>query len=670
MADYLVQEDGTSKILLEGGSGALLLETGGTVFTLTASDTGLAVTDSLVSTRSHAVTDTGLTLTDSVSGGGGPAVALTDTGLTVTDSLASVAGPAITDRGLTFGTVLWVRKNTNRVSVTLNEDTGLTVADSITVRPTRKPTDTGVTVTTATPQRLVSRAQPTTTGLTVADSITDIERRFVTITDTGLTFSDSIFGGHGLTVQGMGGFASQPILDNFNRANENPLSDSGQWTKVPVFGGGGNLQLISNQVTGTVVLGNNAMSFSGAGTFGDLDVWATLGHVPAGTYAGVIARQNVTSVIGTGQNCYQLLSVPSSNEILLQFVNLGGGVTFVGSWPITTGDGDAIGLRCVGNVLTAYYRPAGGAWQLLGSVTDNNAPWAGYAGLITNNTTTRLDDFGASLPGGTDRIIKTARKFPTDTGLSFSDGGIAFPIFDVGLNFSTTLIKSAFRPRSITDTGLTIADSAGNITITDTGLSFSTSLVAQRVVPRGLTDTGLTFSDSLRHVARKVVSDTGLSFTDAMVVRKNGGSTSVSLTDIGVTVTTSISKSGHYFRPIGIYAGDTGLSISDGIRRTVTPPQPPPARPSANFTSSVAGETVTFTDTSTPGSAPIGSWAWSFGDGNTSSATNPVHTYGAPDTYNVTLTVVTVYGHSSVTKPVTTSDAPVGFGTHIDAVIF
>jgi gliding motility-associated-like protein len=45
---------------------------------------------------------------------------------------------------------------------------------------------------------------------------------------------------------------------------------------------------------------------------------------------------------------------------------------------------------------------------------------------------------------------------------------------------------------------------------------------------------------------------------------------------------------------------------------------------------------VQFTDLST---GPISTWAWNFGDGNTSTLQNPAHTYTAPGTYTVTLTV-------------------------------
>lgn len=48
---------------------------------------------------------------------------------------------------------------------------------------------------------------------------------------------------------------------------------------------------------------------------------------------------------------------------------------------------------------------------------------------------------------------------------------------------------------------------------------------------------------------------------------------------------------------------------------------------------------VQFTDASVPTSAPIVSWQWSFGDGNTSTARNPGHTYVNPGVYTVRLTV-------------------------------
>jgi len=61
--------------------------------------------------------------------------------------------------------------------------------------------------------------------------------------------------------------------------------------------------------------------------------------------------------------------------------------------------------------------------------------------------------------------------------------------------------------------------------------------------------------------------------------------------------------------------------------------------PTANFSFSTSGLTATFTDASTDAGGTISTHAWTFGDGATSSATNPSHTYAAAGTYNVTETV-------------------------------
>lgn len=76
--------------------------------------------------------------------------------------------------------------------------------------------------------------------------------------------------------------------------------------------------------------------------------------------------------------------------------------------------------------------------------------------------------------------------------------------------------------------------------------------------------------------------------------------------------------------------------------------------------------TVTFTDSST--NTPT-SWAWNFGDGNTSSIHNPTHVYYTPSTaYTVTLTATNAAGSDSEVKTsyITTSvpDYPVASFTH------
>jgi len=63
------------------------------------------------------------------------------------------------------------------------------------------------------------------------------------------------------------------------------------------------------------------------------------------------------------------------------------------------------------------------------------------------------------------------------------------------------------------------------------------------------------------------------------------------------------------------------------------------AAPVANFSFTTSGLTATFTDSSTDSDGSIVSRSWNFGDGSTSTATNPSRTYAAAGTYSVSLTV-------------------------------
>ncbi|HZY32775.1 MAG TPA: protease pro-enzyme activation domain-containing protein [Rhodanobacter sp.] len=78
--------------------------------------------------------------------------------------------------------------------------------------------------------------------------------------------------------------------------------------------------------------------------------------------------------------------------------------------------------------------------------------------------------------------------------------------------------------------------------------------------------------------------------------------------------------------------------------------------PVANFSDSISGLTVNFTDSSTDSDGTIASRAWTFGDGSTSTATNPSHTYAAAGTYSVSLQVTDNGGATNTkTQSVTVS---------------
>ncbi len=90
-----------------------------------------------------------------------------------------------------------------------------------------------------------------------------------------------------------------------------------------------------------------------------------------------------------------------------------------------------------------------------------------------------------------------------------------------------------------------------------------------------------------------------------------------------------------------------GFLNANAALLSISTNNPPVAAFSGTPTSGTYPLAVTFTDASTY--TPT-SWAWDFGDGGTSTAQNPSHTYTAAGTYTVVLTATNAYGSDSETK--------------------
>ncbi|MEA2464661.1 MAG: hypothetical protein QOJ98_2408 [Acidobacteriota bacterium] len=77
--------------------------------------------------------------------------------------------------------------------------------------------------------------------------------------------------------------------------------------------------------------------------------------------------------------------------------------------------------------------------------------------------------------------------------------------------------------------------------------------------------------------------------------------------------------------------------------------------PVAKFTATIDGKQVNFVDQSTGNPTR---WSWEFGDGASSGAQHPVHTYAAAGTYTVTLTVINDAGSNETSQAVKIEAAP------------
>ena len=117
----------------------------------------------------------------------------------------------------------------------------------------------------------------------------------------------------------------------------------------------------------------------------------------------------------------------------------------------------------------------------------------------------------------------------------------------------------------------------------------------------------------------------------------------------------------HYYPSPGTYTvclTSTNNCGSDSICNTVTIVCDLPA---ADWSESSSGYDASFTDASTQSPS---SWLWDFGDGNTSTQQNPMHTYSAPGTYTVCLTSTNSCGSDSTCYSVDiVCDSPVAAWT-------
>jgi subtilase family serine protease len=153
----------------------------------------------------------------------------------------------------------------------------------------------------------------------------------------------------------------------------------------------------------------------------------------------------------------------------------------------------------------------------------------------------------------------------------------------------------------------------------------------------------------------------GASMTFAIVAQPAHGT--VTLTNASTGAFTYTPASGYSGSDAFTFDAKDSAGTSNTATESVTVKAPTAGNPVANFTDTVSGLTVNFTDSSTDTGGTISAHAWTFGDGSSSTAASPSHTYAAAGTYSVTETVTDSTGATSSKTASVTVTAPAPGGT-------
>jgi len=149
-------------------------------------------------------------------------------------------------------------------------------------------------------------------------------------------------------------------------------------------------------------------------------------------------------------------------------------------------------------------------------------------------------------------------------------------------------------------------------------------------------------------------SNTGLSPLKVKFLDQSTGVPTSWLWDFGDGTTSTLQRPAHSYASSGAYTVSLTVANELGVDTTVRTDYvlvdviPPVASFSGTPVQGLSPMIVDFADESTGGIPDT--WDWDFGDGGTSTAPQPSHTYTASGIYDVTLTVANAYGSDTFTR--------------------
>jgi RHS repeat-associated protein len=197
------------------------------------------------------------------------------------------------------------------------------------------------------------------------------------------------------------GGPTTPILDDFNRADEDPLSQGGAWAARDPIGGTATLKVVSNVAAPRVT--SQTVSYRTTVYPGDMEAYATVAAVANQDLGVNTMVLNIRQVGGQGWDGIYLGWRDKTTGDTLTFSRvINNSTTVLGVAAVEIHAGDVLLARRVGTQLEAWVKHED-AWELKLTVTDTVLT-GGMIGIGLNNSSQpnplgRWDDFGGGALG-------------------------------------------------------------------------------------------------------------------------------------------------------------------------------------------------------------------------------------------------------------------------------
>lgn len=186
------------------------------------------------------------------------------------------------------------------------------------------------------------------------------------------------------------------LRDNFNRANENPVSQGGEWAKNG--NSAANMRVVSNAVNATAV--NATGAFRTNETYGpDSEACLDITTAPTGTgFIGVLI--NLVGVAGSATWSGYYIVATATNVQIQKIDNAGAGTTGLGSAATALVAGDKIlGRYFDGSLYGWVFIAATSTWTMFASAADTTYKRTGKIGMRGSGTVYVTDNFiGGDVP--------------------------------------------------------------------------------------------------------------------------------------------------------------------------------------------------------------------------------------------------------------------------------